>query len=451
MAWYSVALLSVAYLISMIDRIVLSMMVGPIKADLGVSDTEMGLLLGTAFGLFYALMGLPMGRLADTWNRRNLIITGLVGWSVMTLLSGLAETYTQLFVARMGVGIGEAILAPAAWSMIADLFPPHRRAKALGVFYIGGSVGIGLALVASTFLLNVASSDALAGSALLSGLAGWRIVLILAGLPGIALAALMLSIREPRRTDHAGVHRAGFDQPQVREVVGYVWTNRGALLLFYVGMGFLALTAYSVMSWAPTAMVRHFDQPITEIGLLYGIVILLVTPWATPLGGAITDRFNARADYRIFLQLPLLCAIGIAAAMLLFAQSASLPIALAALAVFNFFYYASQAPAAGFTLHVVPSAMRGVVSSLYVLLINLIGLTLGPPLVAIVSQALNPSGQSLALALGLVCGISATLGGLCLWASRAPAYSLFKTCGSAAPTAIAGSATAAEASLTSGR
>src|SRR5690606_31669985 len=150
-----------------------------------------------------------------------------------------------------------------------------------------------------------------------------------------------------------------------------------------------------------TAMMRRFDAPISEIGFMYGIVILLVTPWATPLGGAITDRYVARANYKIFLHLPILCAVGIVVAMLAFGQSASLPLALLTLAAFNLFYYASQAPAAGFTLHLVPGSMRGLVSALYVLLINLIGLTLGPPLVAIVSQMLDPLGRSLALALGL--------------------------------------------------
>jgi len=203
--------------------------------------------------------------------------------------------------------------------------------------------------------------------------------------------------------------------------------------MFYVGMGFLALTAYSVMSWVPTAMMRRFDAPISEIGFMYGIVILLVTPWATPLGGAITDRYVARANYKIFLHLPILCAVGIVVAMLAFGQSASLPLALLTLAAFNLFYYASQAPAAGFTLHLVPGSMRGLVSALYVLLINLIGLTLGPPLVAIVSQMLDPLGRSLALALGLVCATSAALGALCLRASRIPAYRLFQASHSPAP------------------
>lgn len=423
-AWYTVILLSAAYLVSMIDRIILSMVVTPIKADLLLSDTQMGLLLGTAFGLFYAIVGLPMGRFVDRFNRRNMIIAGLVGWSLMTVASGLATNYGQLFAARMGVGIGEAILAPAAWSMIADLFPAHRRAKPVGVFYIGGSVGVGVALVASTLLLNAASSGVLIETYPLSQLAGWRVVLILAGLPGILLAMLLLSVREPQRA--APADRDGTEsRPTLQQVTRYVWSNRGSLLLFYVGMGFVALTAYSTMSWAPTAMYREFGVPITEIGYAYGLVILLITPWATPFGGAVADRRVATGSDRIYLQLPLICAVGIGAVQLLFGIAPSFAIALVALAGFNFFYYAAQAPAAGYTLHVVPGSMRGLVSAVYVLVINLIGLTLGPPLVAIVSEAIDPSGQALAPALGIVCGCSALLGGLCLWASRDATYRLF--------------------------
>jgi MFS family permease len=423
-AWYTVVLLSCAYLVSMIDRIVLSMVVTPIKAELLLSDTQMGLLLGTAFGLFYALMGLPMGRLVDRFNRRNLIIAGLLAWSLMTLASGLAANYWQLFIARMGVGIGEAILAPAAWSMIADLFPPHRRAKPVGVFYIGGSVGVGIALVASTLLLNAASSGVLVDVFPLSGLSGWRVVLILAGLPGIVLAMLLLSVREPSRT--ALADRDGdTERPTLQQVTRYVWSNRGSLLLFYVGMGFVALTAYSTMSWAPTAMYREFDVPITEIGYLYGLVILLITPWATPLGGALTDRRVATGADRVYLKLPLACAVGVAAVHLLFGFAPTFAVALLALAGFNFFYYAAQAPAAGYTLHIVPGSMRGLVSSLYVLIINMIGLTLGPPLVAVVSGAIDPSGSALAPALAIVCGCSALIGGLCLWLARHSTYELF--------------------------
>lgn len=424
MAWYTVILLSLAYLVSMIDRIILSMVVTPIKAELVLSDTEMGLLLGTAFGLFYALMGLPMGRLVDRCNRRNMIIAGLLGWSIMTAASGFAENYWQLFVARMGVGIGEAILAPAAWSMIADMYPPHKRAKPVGVFYIGGSVGVGIALVASTLLLNAASSGVLVGVYPLSELSGWRVVLIMAGLPGILIALMLLSVREPPRSAATRTGGTG-RQPALRTVSAYVWSNRGSLLLFYVGMGFVALTAYSTMSWAPTAMLREFDVPITEIGYLYGLVILLVTPWATPIGGAVTDYRVAMGSDRVYLQLPFLCAIGIAAVNLLLGFAPTLLIALIALGGFNFFYYAAQAPAAGYTLHTVPSNMRGLISSLYVLIINLIGLTVGPPLVAMVSGAIDPSGQSLALALALVCGSSALLGGLCLWLARHSTYRLF--------------------------
>ena len=210
-AWYALFVFVLVYIINFIDRQILSILVGDIKRDLDVSDAQIGFLYGTAFAVFYALFGIPLGRLADSWYRGRLMAMGLALWSSMTAFSGFATTFGMLAAARVGVGIGEASASPAAYSMISDYFPKERRATALSIYSSGLYIGGGLSLPIGGFVVSRWTAAYPDPAAAPLGLAGWQAAFIAVGLPGLLLALWVLSLREPRRGESDG-----FPQPVVR-------------------------------------------------------------------------------------------------------------------------------------------------------------------------------------------------------------------------------------------
>lgn len=197
-AWYMLGVLMIVYVLNFVDRQLLAILAPELKRDLGISDSEFGFLYGTAFGVFYALFGIPLGKLADRWLRVRLLALGLTLWSLMTVLSGLSRSFSQLALARVGVGIGEATLSPCAYSLIGDYFPPQRRATALGVYSTGLYLGSGIALYLGSSIVGSWNGAFPHGSAPL-GLVGWQAALLIAGLPGLIVAIWVATLREPAR------------------------------------------------------------------------------------------------------------------------------------------------------------------------------------------------------------------------------------------------------------
>ncbi len=203
-AWTLTILLTLSYIVSFIDRQLLGLLVSPIKADLGISDLKMGLLLGLAFSLFYVTLGVPIGWLADRVNRRNLVIAGITLWCIMTAACGLSKSYGQLFLARVGVGVGEATLSPCALSLISDSFPPERRARAIGVYSIGVSVGGGLAYLLGGALVQAVADAPPIDWPVLGEIRPWQSAFIIIGLAGLVVALLLTMVPEPARHERAG-------------------------------------------------------------------------------------------------------------------------------------------------------------------------------------------------------------------------------------------------------
>src|SRR5580700_2465263 len=200
-AWWVVFALTAIYMLSYMDRQILSMLVAPMKRDLGISDTRVGLLGGLAFGLFYTFMGLPLGRIADTRNRRNLIAAGVVLWSIFTSACSMARSFWTLFLARMGVGVGEATLSPAAYSLIADYFPREQLGVAISVYYMGIYLGTSLSLLVTGIIVDAIGHTQTIAVPLLGTMASWRITFLIVGLPGVLFALLPYTFREPPRRD----------------------------------------------------------------------------------------------------------------------------------------------------------------------------------------------------------------------------------------------------------
>lgn len=196
-AWGLVVVLTIAYAISFVDRQIISLMVEPIKAYLHLSDTQISLLMGPAFAVFYTIMGIPLGRVADKFNRRNLIVIGMTLWCLMTAASGLARNFAQLFVARMGIGVGEAALSPAALSMISDSFPPEKRTSPIGFYNSAIYIGSGLALVLGGVVIQIVTNSPPVNVPLVGELVPWQTTFIIVGLPGLIIAAIIGVRRQP--------------------------------------------------------------------------------------------------------------------------------------------------------------------------------------------------------------------------------------------------------------
>lgn len=389
--WYVVAVLTVAYVFSFLDRQILSLLVEPMKRDLHLSDTQISLLQGMAFALCNVLVGLPLGRLVDTRRRTALVAAGIAFWSVATAACGVVRTFPALLLLRMGVGAGEAVLTPAANSLIGDHFPPHKVGLPLAVYSIGIFIGGGLALVIGATII----AGALRSGPLLLPLVGeirpWQTVFLLIGLPGLLVAVLALSLREPARK--GALHRTTAADGSTTvgavplgEVIAFLRTNARAFLGINLFMGFSAVAGYGVAAWVPTMFIRRHGWTAVEIGHTYGLLLLtfgtagvLCGGW---LGDVMTRRRGAAGRLRAAIAVKLLTIpFIIAYTMLPDGRAAILPLAAT---VFLPTFLNGLSPA--ILQQMVPNQMRGTAIAISLLVINLLGLGLGPTSIALLND-----------------------------------------------------------------
>src|SRR3990167_4402794 len=292
-AWYVVLLCMVAYVFSFIDRQILALLIQPIRKDLDISDTQFSLLHGLAFSLFYATMGLPIARLADSRPRPAIIAAGVFLWSLATAATGIGRNFMQIFIARMGVGVGEAALSPAAYSMIADLFPKQALGRALAVYSIGTFIGGGLDYLIGGAVVGLVGETPTLVLPLVGEVRAWQVVFFIVGFPGILLAAIFaLTVRDPVR---AGERAAS---APIGEVFAFIGANRKFFIAHYGGFTLCALALFGLMSWTPAYLIRVHGLTTAETGLLLGATLLAANVGGVLVSGWITDRFekNGRAD-----------------------------------------------------------------------------------------------------------------------------------------------------------
>ena len=387
-------LLVVLYVINYVDRQILSVLLEPIKLDLGVSDTAMGLLTGLAFALFYTTAGIPIARLADRGSRRNVIIVGVLVWSAMTALCGLARNFSQLALARVGVGVGEATLSPTAHSLLSDAFPPERRATALAIYNIGGNVGIMLGFMLGGFV----------GEAL-----GWRTTFLVVGLPGLAMAVVVrLMLKEPARGALEGVPDDPHE-PSVREVFRYM-AGQTTFRHLCLSSAFYAFAAYGFTIWGATFMIRVHGMSLTEIGLAMGLIQGLGGGLGTYLGGMLADRL-ARRDKRALVYVP---AVGGALALpflAIFLFSPDRNVSLAGYGVAMVFSVFFVGPSYAVAQGLARLRMRAQAAAWLMFSINLIGLGIAPLVVGILNDALASTYGASAIRYSLM-----TTGAVSAWA-----------------------------------
>lgn len=413
--WYVVAVLLLAQAFSFLDRMIMGLLVGPIRESFQISDTQYSLLAGLAFSLFYAVMGLPLARVADSKSRRNLIAAGVAVWSVMTALCGLARGFWSLFVARTGVGVGEATLAPGAYSMITDYFPQRILARALSVYMIGVTLGSGFAYMLGGAVVAYLEDIEQIVMPLLGPMHGWQLTFFIVGLPGLFVSILLMAtVREPRRR---GVGIDGADSIPLPEVAQYLWQRRSAFAGHIFGISIFIMVVYALNLWGPTYLIRTFGYSPAEAGWVFGVVMIVAGTAGLLLAGTIADAWMQRGTKDAYVRTILLSIICMTpcAVMLGFTSNEVVGLLAMALAVF---FSAFQGGIAGGTLQLMtPNRMRGQVIAIYTLVANLIGLGLGPTVVAATTDYVFGYDEAIGKSIALSAAVMCPLGGLLLWRS----------------------------------
>ena len=387
---YTMVVLTVVYVFNFVDRQILAILLPSIRDEFLVNDSVLGFLAGTAFAIFYATLGVPIALLADRWNRRNLIAIALTIWSGMTAMSGMAANIWQLSLARIGVGIGEAGCSPPAHSMISDLYPPEQRSTAMGFYTLGISTGIALAYLGGGWVAqNI----------------GWRAAFYIVGVPGLLLAVVVrFTLTEPVRGASENRQDSGA-HPSVADVFKFLLARR-SFIHMAVAAGLSAFVGYAVVSFFPSFLVRSFDMEIAAIGKWLGWILGIAGGIGFFGGGLLADHFG-RSKRRN--------ALWLIAAMMLVTAAFEVAVFLAPSAAWTLIIFIVPAatsniylaPVLAQTQSLVGLRMRGVASALVLLIINLIGLGLGPLAVGFVSDLLAPqfADESMRYSLLIICAV----------------------------------------------
>jgi len=389
---YVLGVLVVVYVFNLIDRQILSMLLEPIKRDLQLSDTQLGLLSGIAFAVFYTTFGIPIARYADKHSRVRVISWSLAAWSLMTAICGLAQNFWQLMLGRIGVAIGEAGASPPSHSLISDYFAPANRATALGIYSLGAPIGVMIGFLAGGWLVHFFD---------------WRTAFIVVGLPGVLMAVIVsLTVKEPPRGLSEGVQSVQ-EQVPLKEAFMYFW-SRPSFRHLTLAAGLHAFASYGLLTWLPAFLVRSHQMGAAEIGTYLAMVSGIVGGIGTFAGGYICDRFGQN-DRRIYVWIPAL-------SLIIF-----IPLAILSLlsdtkegALYFYLIPALLSPIyLGPTFSVVQGMsqlrMRAIAAAGLLFVLNLIGMGLGPMLVGVLSDFLKPQLGAEALRYALIVAVAINL------------------------------------------
>jgi MFS family permease len=418
--WYAVGVLLLAYTVAYVDRSILTIIVEPIQRDLHINDTQVGLLHGFAFVIFYVSLGVPLGLLADRANRKWLIVGSITVWSVMTSACGLASAFPQLFLARIGVGVGEAGLSPGSYSLISDYFAPKRRTAALGVYTIGIYLGSGFAILAGGVILSLIGTRPSVDVPIVGAVRAWQVVFFIIGLPGLLVALLALTVREPRRRLDADEGVKLDTAAQWAGVTARLRRHWKAYLAHAVGFAFLGVTYNVALLWARPCLTRRFGVEASHAAYIVGGVMLVCATAGIVSGSLIADRWQARGrqDATVRIAIVSACAVLPFIAAFGFLPTVTATAADLAFALYFGAFAFGAAPSA--LALMTPNRMRATTSAIYLLLVNLVGLTCGPTLVGVLTDYVFHDPKAVGASISIV-GTGSTLIALAaLVALRAP-------------------------------
>ncbi len=419
-AWYAVAILTIANVSGFVDRQILSLLVEPIKRDLQVTDTQVSLLMGLGFVVFYSLLGLPIGRWVDRGHRPRIVALGAMVWSVMTMLTGTARSYAHLFLARVGVGAGEATLGPAAVSIIADQFPRKRLGVAMSTYMMGTFLGSGVAYALGAYVVGRVDKPGVVTVPLVGDVYPWQLVFFFVGLPGILVALLALTMREPRVFTKAADARAATVQAPFSEVLAHLRANARTVGALSLGFACSSSVNYGIGAWLATFLIRTHGWTVLEAGTLQGVLTFTIGPLGVMLGGRLTDAWSKQGHIDAPLRVGMLGALGMLVFAGLYPLVPSAMFAAALLVPVNIFAAMPWGAANAAIAEAMPPRMRGQGSAMYQLVVNLLSGAMGPTAVALLTDKVfrDPLALRYSLTVSTVVGMSLAIA-LLAWARPA--------------------------------
>ena len=388
-AWYGVVILTLAYILSFLDRQLLSLVVTDVKSDLDLTDSQVSIILGFAFALFYTTMGIPIGRLADKKSRRTIIGIGITFWCFMTAATGIVKTYAQLFIARIGVGVGEATLSPSALSIISDYFPKEKRGTAMGFFNMGVSVGSGIALILGGQIVAYFADFQPIILPLVGQIYEWQALFIFIGIPGLLVALLMTTIKEPSRKGKMTlVNESGSSSEEIsiKDTIRFIYQRKEAYGWLFLSMACSVLIGYAFLSWLPTMYIRSYNIGIPTITLWLGIAFLIGGPFGATMSGWLGDKLYKKYNNSSHVML-------FAYSMIILTVAAVLVPLMPSYQTATLMFIPQIVTAAGQTalapvamINITPNQLRGQVIAVYFFVISMTGYTLGPTSVALITD-----------------------------------------------------------------
>jgi MFS family permease len=404
---YATAVLTLAYTFSFLDRQIITLMVGPIERSLHITDSAFALLTGGAFGIFYTVMGLPLGWLADRLSRKWIATTGVALWSLMTIGCGLAQSFLQLLLARIGLGVGEGSLVPAAYSMLSDYFDKSRLPRALSFFGCGIFAGIGLSMVLGGLLVGAIARTPVVHLPILADMRSWQVVFLVVGSPGLVVALWLSTLKEPLRRDHGVQSIASLRKPagqELGELMAFLARYKWMFISLYAGGALYALIAFGD-AWYPELFIRTWGWSPRHSGLVIGAETLIVGPVGVIFAGWYSSRLIAKGKVDACLWLTGLGALGITLPAILLPLSPNPILAAVLLVPFKFFQGFPPVLIPAAILMTSPNRFRGQLGALFPFTNGIIGVTFGPILPALLTDYLFRDPHALRYALSLSMGL----------------------------------------------
>ncbi len=400
--WWVVVVLCAGGVVAMLDRQVIILLVEPIKADLAISDTDISLLQGLAVALFYAVLAVPLGRLADSGNRRNIIAAGALLFALSTMAGGFAFSFGALFVARLCVGIGEATLTPAGSSLISDYLPPQKVGRAMG-FFVGSSfAGSGLALIVLGAVIGWLAANPAVQFPLIGRPNDWQLVFIAASLPGIAFAFTMLLVREPPRAEGLALAGTATGNATLTEVLTFVRLHIRLLGPVFFGLPILAAAQFGLNVWTPTFFIRTYGWSPGKIGPVFGLMVSVLSTSGVICGGWLADRLLARGRIDANLLVSMSAALVAAPFILAFPLAGSPILSLLLLGPVLFFGAMPFGAGPAAIPVLAPNRMRAQLMAIYLLFGNLLGAGLGPWMIAAFTDDILRDPQAIRFSIAFV-------------------------------------------------
>jgi len=418
-AWYATAILMIAYTFSFLDRQILNLMVGPIEHDLGISDSQFAILTGGAFGIFYTIMGLPLGWLADRLSRKWIVTVGITCWSLMTAACGVAGSFAQLMLTRVGVGVGEATLSPSAYSMLADYFDKARLPRAMGIYTCGIFIGAGTAMIAGGAVVDAVRHHPTIPLAAFGVTRSWQLVFVIVGLPGLLLALWLSTLREPVRRDH------GADSKSVAQVSSSFRQGLGELVTFlaryprmcialFLGSAFFSILGYTD-AWYPELFIRTWGWSASQSGLVNGASSLIAGPLGLIFAGWLSSWLIARGQVDACLRLTAFGAIGITLPAVLMPLAPNAVTMALCLLPLKFFVGFPPVLIPSAIQMVAPNRLRGQLGALFLFTVGIIGVSCGPLLPALFNDYVFRNHDSLRYSIAWSTGLVGPLAFGTLW------------------------------------